>query len=146
MARPRTPLPDDILALRTRLAQWRETHPVGSPLPEELWQEATALAVRHGVHRTARALPVDYASLSKRAGQAPAKAPAVVRRIAAPKTKPQPQPQSQSEQQQTSFVDLLLPAPAQQRGVVVELLRIQSHVPLDWTQLLTAWRQPKPQQ
>ena len=30
-------------------------------------------------------------------------------------------------------------------GVVVELLRIQAHGPLDWTQLLTAWRQqPKP--
>ena len=134
MARPKSQIPDDILALRTRLAEWRDTHPPRSPLPEELWQEAIILAARHGVHRTARALPVDYAGLNKRAGKGRRRSPAaIVRRIA------QPEPPA-------GFVDLMLmpQQPQQQPGVVVELLRIQAHGPLDWSQLLTAWQQPQP--
>ena len=131
MPRSKTPLPEELVDLRSRFTQWRDTHPPGSPLPEDLWQEAARLAAQHGVHRTARALPVDYASLNKRVGGG--KAPAAIRRTA---------PSSAA----ADFVDLMLPLPQprqqqQHSGVVVELLRIQAHGPLDWTQLLTAWRQ-----
>jgi hypothetical protein len=37
-----------------------------SPLPEEMWTAAVELARRHGLYRTARALPIDYANLRKR--------------------------------------------------------------------------------
>ena len=130
MPRSKAPLPDELLALRSRLGQFRDTNPPGSPLPEELWQEAARLAAQHGVHRTARALPVDYARLNQRVtGRKPAPA---VRRT------PPPPPAA------ADFVDLMLPLshPQQQHpGVVVELLPIQAHGPLDRTQLLTAWRQ-----
>ena len=130
MPRSKAPLPDELLALRSRLAQFRDTNPPGSPLPEELWQEAARLAAQHGVHRTARALPVDYACLNQR----------VTGRKSAPAVRRTPPPAL------ADFVDLTPPPhPQQQLGVVVELLRIQAHGPLDWTELLTAWRQqPKP--
>lgn len=35
-------------------------------MPEDLWAEATAVAREHGVHRTARALRVNYESLRHR--------------------------------------------------------------------------------
>ena len=44
------------------------SHPRRSPLPEEFWTAAVELALRHGVYRTARALPIDYANLRKRLG------------------------------------------------------------------------------
>jgi len=68
------------------------------------------LAARHGLHCTARTLPIDYAGLKRRMrGTTPA------------------------------FVELVAP-PQANAGVVVELLRIESQGPLDWTQLLDAWR------
>ena len=130
MSRPKTPIPEELLALRAQLAEWRDTHAPRSPLPEDLWQEATALAARHGVHRTARILPVDYGHLNKRVNGPNNKATATVRRKAllAPSV---------------AFVDLL-PRPQQQPGVIVELMKIKANGPLNWAELLTAWQQPKP--
>jgi len=128
MPRPKTVVAEELIALRARLAEWRHTHPPRSPLPEELWREATTLAAQHGVHRTARILPVDYSHLNKRVN-GHGKATAAGHRKALPPV---------------DFVDLMLP-PRQQSGVVVvELLRIHASGPLDWTELLTAWQQPKP--
>ena len=126
MARKKTPVPDELLALRARLTEWRNTHPPRSPLPEELWKQAATMASKYGVHRTARALPVDYANLNKRVGNR--KPPTVQRTAAVSKSAP-------------DFVDLMMSQPPQPSGpVVLELLRIKTHRPLDWVQLLTAWQ------
>jgi hypothetical protein len=57
---------EELVDLRARLAEWRKSHPRRSPLPEEMWAVAVELARRHGVYRTARALPIDYVNLRKR--------------------------------------------------------------------------------
>ena len=51
------------------MAEWRSSHPRRSPLPEEFWAAAVQLARKHGLYRTARALPIDYANLRKRLNQ-----------------------------------------------------------------------------
>lgn len=105
-------------ALRARLAEWRGRHRRGLPLPEEFWSAAVELARKHGLHRVARALPIDYARLKRRLGGA-AKSAAAAR--------------------PASFVELLLPRPAG-AGSVVELLRVEIAGPPDWNELLRAWR------
>jgi hypothetical protein len=47
---------------------WRRTRKRGAPIPENLWNSAVDLAREHGLHRTARALRLDYYSLKKRLG------------------------------------------------------------------------------
>ncbi len=50
-----------------RIARWRETRTHrGAPIPTALWTAAIALARRHGLYPTARALHLDYGSLKKR--------------------------------------------------------------------------------
>ena len=66
MTQPIPPLPDDLEPVRERLAAFRRTQPVRSRLPEPLWAAATELAARHGVHRIARELHLDYTGLKKR--------------------------------------------------------------------------------
>ena len=58
-------LPARLEAVRQRFAQWRRTHS-RSHLPEGLWAAAVKMAGMYGLHRTARALPVEYYSLKKR--------------------------------------------------------------------------------
>ena len=48
-----------------RFAEWRRTRRRGTPIPVELWEMAAQLAQRHGVSRTAQALPVGYYALQK---------------------------------------------------------------------------------
>lgn len=76
------------------------------------------LARRHGVYRTARALPVDYGGLRKRLNGATRPAAVAV-------TRP-------------DFLEVLLP-PAQS-GNSVELMRVQLSGTVDWNQLFQAWR------
>ena len=66
MPENKAPIGEELLDLRARLAEWRKSHPRRSPLPEEMWVVAVELARRHGVYRTARALPIDYVNLRKR--------------------------------------------------------------------------------
>ena len=66
MPRKKSPIVDEILDLRTRLAEWRRSHPKRSRLPEGIWTAAVELARRHGLYRTARGLPIDYAGLRQR--------------------------------------------------------------------------------
>ena len=113
MPRKPAPIAEDCLDLQRRLAEWRSSHPRRSPLPEQFWTEAAGLASKHGLYRTARTLPIDYANLRKRLR------PVMV-------TRPQ-------------FVELS-PAPAG-TGYCVEVLRVQGNGAVDWSQLLRAWRQ-----
>ena len=113
------PIGEDFLDLQRRLAEWRSSHPRRSPLPEQFWTEAAGLARKHGLYRTARTLPIDYANLRKRLRSA---APVV----AVP---------------DLQFVELS-PAPAG-TGYCVELLRVQCNGDVDWSQLLRAWRRPE---
>ena len=52
--------------LRRRFERWRRTRKVRTRIPDPLWDAAVKLAVRHGIHRTAKALRVDYYALKKR--------------------------------------------------------------------------------
>ena len=61
-----TPIPEEMLSVGARLAEWRKSHSRRSRLPEELWVAAVELAHRHGLYRTARALPIGYAGLRSR--------------------------------------------------------------------------------
>ena len=117
MPRKKTPIVDDFLELRGRLAEWRSSHPRRSPLPEEFWTAAVELARRHGVYRTARALPIDYVNLRKRLNE----------RVR-PETVSRPQ-----------FLELF-PTPAHTHGCV-EILRVPLSSAVDWSQLLRTWRQ-----
>ena len=59
-------LPRELARGRDRLAAWRRTKKPKSRIPDRLWELAVRLAVRHGLHRTARTLKLDYYSLKKR--------------------------------------------------------------------------------
>ena len=56
---------EDVEQLGRRFAEFRNTHPVRSRLPEELWAAAAKLARRDGIEATARVLDVDRPSLQK---------------------------------------------------------------------------------
>jgi len=59
-------LPAQLEGLRRRFERWRRTRKVRTRIPDPLWASAVKLAGRHGIHRTARALRVDYYALKKR--------------------------------------------------------------------------------
>ena len=59
-------LPARLEDLRRRFERWRRTRKVRSRIPEPLWASAVKLADRYGIHRTAKALRVDYYALRKR--------------------------------------------------------------------------------
>ncbi len=59
-------LPTRLKSLRQRFDRWRRTRKVRSRTPEPLWASAVKLAGRYGIHRTAKALRVDYYALKKR--------------------------------------------------------------------------------
>ncbi len=61
-----TSVPEDLEQLQQQLTEYRNTHPVRSRLPESFWAAATEAAARYGVHRTVRALHLDYVGLKKR--------------------------------------------------------------------------------
>ena len=66
MSQDLTSLPDDLAQLQQRLTEFRNTHRVRARLLEPLWATAAEIALRYGVHRTARVLHLDYAGLKKR--------------------------------------------------------------------------------
>ncbi len=49
-----------------RFELWRKTRKRCSPIPETLWASAVELVREHGLHRTARALRLNYYSLKER--------------------------------------------------------------------------------
>ena len=62
-------LPARLVSLRVRFEQWRATRKVPSRIPEPLWGAAVKLAAKYGLHRTAKALRVNYYALKKRVEQ-----------------------------------------------------------------------------
>ena len=62
-------LPARLEGLRRRFERWRRARKVRSHIPDSLWALAVKMAGAYGVHRTARALRLDYYSLKKRVEQ-----------------------------------------------------------------------------
>ena len=59
-------LPAGLESARRRFEQWRERRSGGrAQIPESLWSLATRAARQFGVHRTCRALRLDYAVLKR---------------------------------------------------------------------------------
>jgi hypothetical protein len=56
----------EVEGLRGRIEGWRQTRPKSRPMPEELWQEASAAAKSLGTGRVARALGLNYEALKQR--------------------------------------------------------------------------------
>ena len=63
-------LPAGLESARRHFERWRGTHEGRSRIPEGLWTVAVRAAGQYGVHRTSRALRLDYAVLKKRHGEA----------------------------------------------------------------------------
>jgi hypothetical protein len=59
-------LPARLEKVRRQFEGWRRTRKVRSRIPESLWASAVKVAGTHGIHRTAKALRVDYYSLKTR--------------------------------------------------------------------------------
>ena len=53
-------------ALKQDFAEWRKTRRPRSRIPEDLWARAAEMAAEIGIHKTARALRLDYTALKKR--------------------------------------------------------------------------------
>ena len=51
-----------------RFRRWRESRKQGHRIPAVLWAAAAGLAKRHGAHRVARELRLDYNGLNNRVG------------------------------------------------------------------------------
>lgn len=62
----RARLPAEIKKTQDRIEHWRRTRRRRSPMPEDLWTEASALARKHGVYPISRDLRLSYDSLKKR--------------------------------------------------------------------------------
>jgi hypothetical protein len=62
-------LPLQLRQAVNRFARWRDTHDLGTRIPEQLWQLAVKLAAIYGVSRTALALKLDYYSLKRHLGE-----------------------------------------------------------------------------
>ena len=119
-----TPIPEEMLSVGARLAEWRKSHSRRSRLPEELWVAAVELAHRHGLYRTARALPIGYAGLRSRLQARTAESRSTTAAVA----------------RQPEFVEVRL-SPVPTSTGHIELLRVPLTGAVDWAQLLRAWRQ-----
>ena len=58
-------LPADLESARRRFERWRETRRGRPHIPESLWSLATRAARQFGIHRTCRALRLDYVVLKR---------------------------------------------------------------------------------
>jgi len=64
----RTPLE----SVRQRFEAWRRTRTLRTRIPDPLWRAAVKVAERYGIHRTAKALRIDYYGLKRRVEEASA--------------------------------------------------------------------------
>jgi len=65
----RRSLPAGLEGVRRRFGHWRRTHEVRSRIPDSLWAAAVRAAGTCGIHRTSKALRLDYYSLKDRVEQ-----------------------------------------------------------------------------
>jgi hypothetical protein len=126
MPQQQTAIPPDLLELSRRLEQWRSEQPTRSRLPESIWAEAVEMAQRHGLHRTTKALRLDYTGLK--------------RRMTAVVQAARPAP--------AEFLELLAPVAVGPAEFVVEwesargrMRVVMKGVTPDWANLLRAWRE-----
>jgi len=75
MSRTESDQPADLGRLRQRLDEYRRGGSRGKALPGWVWAAAGRLARRHGVHRTAGALGLEYNKLKRASGEPAAVAP-----------------------------------------------------------------------
>jgi len=68
--RKKRELPVELERVRRRFETWRRKRMVRTRIPAALWQAAVKVAERYGVHRTAKALRIDYYGLKKRVEEA----------------------------------------------------------------------------
>jgi len=66
---PASELPLELLKLQGRFAAWRDQRRMGQRIPGALWDDASTMAEKVGLHRTASVLKLDYYSLKKRLEQ-----------------------------------------------------------------------------
>lgn len=66
MSRSRNSRALNIEEVRARFEEWRQTRQGKTPIPDELWAAAVAVARRDGVNRTAAALHLDGGKLKRR--------------------------------------------------------------------------------
>ncbi len=59
-------LPASLEALRRRFERWRRLRTARSRIPDTLWTSAVQAAGQYGLHRTTKALRLDYYTLKKR--------------------------------------------------------------------------------
>jgi hypothetical protein len=59
-------IPAGLVRLRGRFEEWRRTRTGRSRIPVPLWDSAVKLAKKYGLHRTAKALRVNYYALKGR--------------------------------------------------------------------------------
>lgn len=71
MSRTENGQPRDLIRLRQRLDEHRRGSRPGKALPGWAWSAAGRLARCHGVHRTARALGLEYNKLKRTSGAGP---------------------------------------------------------------------------
>ena len=64
--RPNPRLPTQVSHLLRGLQRWRRSRRGRARIPDALWRRAAQAAAKYGVHRTARALHLDYYSLADR--------------------------------------------------------------------------------
>jgi len=62
-------LPAGLEDVRRRFERWRQAHQTRSRIPDSLWAAAARAASRCGIHRTSRALRLDYYALKERVEQ-----------------------------------------------------------------------------
>jgi hypothetical protein len=69
--------------VRRRFERWRRTHKARRRIPDRLWAAAVRAAGTCGLHRTSKALRLDYYSLKERVEQQATAAPDPAERAAA---------------------------------------------------------------
>jgi hypothetical protein len=82
-ARKRRDVPAGLGGVQRRFERWRRTRRGHARIPNSLWSAAVKAAGRHGLHRTVRALRLDYYSLKERVERQAGTARAPGARVAA---------------------------------------------------------------
>lgn len=59
-------IPQQLVHAIEKFKSWRQSRSSGSRIPKSMWQLAAKVAGQVGIHRTARALALDYYGLARR--------------------------------------------------------------------------------